>query len=372
MTSLAKFAELVCMAKAKVIELSEEERRELQKRVNARSGRRHEAQRAGVILRAAQGMSNRQISREVGLHYNAVGKTRVRFMGERLGALQDRPRSGRKPTIALEIKRRILSEVTQPPPGLGRWSVRTMAQHLGVSKATVQRLWAQNELKPHLKKIFKLSSDPEFELKFWDVIGLYLDPPERAVVLCSDEKSQIQALQRTQPGLPLGLGHVRTETHDYYRHGTLTLFAALDYLQGKVFARTAKRHTHRQWLDFLKQLDREIAPHLDIHIILDNYATHKHAAVRKWLAKRPRIKLHFVPTGSSWLNLVERFFRDLSQQAILPGSFASVAALSDAITHYLARHNLNPKRYVWRADGAAVLAKIQRAWEIAIGEQHNM
>jgi transposase/transcriptional regulator with XRE-family HTH domain len=357
---------MLLMAKAEAIELSEEERGVLHKRATARSGKRNEAQRAGVILRAAAGMTNREISRELGIHYNAVGKTRARFVRERLGALRDRPRSGRKPTIAAELKRRILSEVTQPAPGLARWSVRSMARHLGVSKDTVQRLWAQNELKPHLKKVFKLSSDPEFEVKFWDVIGLYLNPPERAVVLCSDEKSQIQALQRTQPGLPLGLGHVRTETHDYYRHGTVTLFAALDYLEGKVFAHTAKRHTHRQWLDFLKQLDRQIAPHLDIHLVLDNYATHQHATVRKWLAKRPRIKLHFVPTGSSWLNLVERFFRDLSQQAILPGSFASVAELTDALMHYLARHNLNPKRYVWRADGAAVLAKIQRAWEAAL------
>jgi transposase len=317
-------------------------------------------------LRAAQGVPNRQIAREVGLHYNAIGKTRARFVQERLGALQDRPRSGRKPTITAEVKGRILTEATQPPPGLARWSVRSMAARQGVSKATVQRLWAKNDLQPHRTKVFKLSSDPHFEAKVWDVIGLYLDPPERALVLCCDEKTQIQALQRSQPGLPLGLGHLRTETHDYYRHGTVTLFAALDYLDGKVLARTAPKHTHRQWLEFLKQIERETPPELDLHLVLDNYATHKHATVRQWLAKRPRFHLHFVPTRSSWLNLVERFFRDLSQQAILPGSFGSVPELVDALMAYLARHNLQPKRYVWRAEGAAVLAKIQRAWDAAL------
>ena len=354
------------MAKAAVIELNEEERQRLDTLAHARSGKRHETLRAQVILLAARGVPNRQIARQVGLHFNAVGKTRARFAQERLGALQDRPRSGRKPTVPAEVKRRIVTEVTQPPPGLARWSVRTMAAHQGVSKATVQRLWAKNELKPHRTKIFKLSGDPHFEAKFWDVIGLYLQPPEHALVLCCDEKPQIQALQRSQPGLPLGPGQLRTETHDYHRHGTVTLFAALDYLAGKVLACTASKHTHRQWLEFLKHLDRETPPELALHLIVDNYATHKHAKVKAWLAKRPRFHLHFVPTGSSWLNLVERFFRDLSQQAILPGSFGSVPELVDAIMKYLARHNLAPKRYVWRADGATVLAKIQRAWEAAL------
>jgi transposase len=354
------------MAKAAVIELTEEERQRLHALAHARSGKRHETLRAQAILLAAQGVANRQIARQVGLHYNAVGKTRARFVHERLGALQDRPGRGRKPTIPAEVKRRILTEVTQPPPGLARWSVRTMAAEQGVSKATVQRLWAKNELKPHRTKIFKLSSDPHFEAKFWDVIGLYLNPPEHALVLCCDEKPQIQALQRSQPGLPLSPGRLRTETHDYYRHGTVTLFAALDYLEGKVLACTAPKHTHRQWLAFLKHLDRETPPEVALHLILDNYATHKHAKVKAGLAKRPRFHLHFVPTGSSWLNLVERFFRDLSQQAILPGSFGSVPELVEAIMKYLTRHNLQPKRYVWRADGAAVLAKIQRAWEAAL------
>src|SRR5919109_2855768 len=222
------------MAKAAVIELTEEERQRLHALAHARSGKRHETLRAQAILLAAQGAPTRQIARQVGLHFNAVGKTRPRFAQERLGALQDRPRSGRNPPIPAEVKRRILSEVTQPPPGLARWSVRTMAAEQGVSKATVQRLWAKNELKPHRTKIFKLSADPHFEAKFWDVLGLYVNPPEHALVLCCDEKPQIQALQRGQPGLALSPGYLRTETHDYYRHGTVTLFAALNYLDGKV------------------------------------------------------------------------------------------------------------------------------------------
>jgi transposase len=357
---------MLLMAKAEAIELSEEERGVLHKRATARSGKRNEAQRAGVILRAAAGMTNREISRELGIHYNAVGKTRARFVRERLGALRDRPRSGRKPTIAAELKRRILSELTQPAPGLARWSVRSMARHLGVSKDTVQRLWAQNELKPHLKKVFKLSSDPEFEVKFWDVIGLYLN--RRSARWCFVPTRRVRSRPCNAPSrdCPWAWAMCAPKPTTIIATGRSRSLPPSITWRGKVFAHTAKRHTHRQWLDFLKQLDRQIAPHLDIHLVLDNYATHKHATVRKWLAKRPRIKLHFVPTGSSWLNLVERFFRDLSQQAILPGSFASVAELTDALMHYLARHNLNPKRYVWRADGAAVLAKIQRAWEAAL------
>ena len=275
-------------------------------------------------------------------------------------------------TISALTHRQIVDQATRPPQGLARWTCRSMARELGVSKATVQRVWSENEIKPHLTRVFKLSTDPDFEAKFWDVIGLYLNPPERAVVLCCDEKSQIQALQRNQPGLPLGKGHIRTQTHDYYRNGTVTLFAALDYLQGKVIAHTAQTHTHRQWLEFLKQIDREIPLSQHVHIILDNYSTHKHPAIKRWLARHPRFELHFTPTGSSWMNLVERFFRDLSQQAILPGSFGSVRQLVDAIMQYLAQHNLNPKRYVWRAKGEEILAKIQRAWKVALGENHNV
>lgn len=238
-----------------------------------------------------------------------------------------------------------------------------MSKHAGVSKSRVQQLWERNDLKPHQTRTFKLSNDPHFETKFWDIIGLYLDPPTKAVVLCCDEKSQCQALERTQPGLPLGQGHVCTRTHDYYRHGTLTLFAALDYLEGKIIAQSAPRHRHQEWLGFLKQIEQEVPAGQDIHLIVDNYATHKHPRVKKWLKKHPRIHQHFTPTSSSWLNLVERFFRDVSQDVISPGSFRSVPELKRAIFNYLAERNEAPQRYVWRADGQKILDKIRRARE---------
>jgi hypothetical protein len=240
-----------------------------------------------------------------------------------------------------------------------------MAREVGISKSSVQKLWAQNELKPHRSRTFKLSNDPEFKTKFWDIVGLYLNPPEQALVLCCDEKSQIQALSRSQPGLPLKTGYIQTRTHDYYRHGTVTLFAALDYLQGKIIARTDQRHTHREWLGFLKQINAQTPTHLELHLILDNYSAHKQPKVKAWLARHPRFHLHFTPTSSSWLNLVERFFRDLSQQAILGASFQSVHQLVRAIDAYLADHNLRAKRYVWRADGQEILRKIERAWQVA-------
>ena len=235
-----------------------------------------------------------------------------------------------------------------------------MARMAGVSKATVQRLWAANDIKPHLSRTFKLSKDKHFETKFWDVIGLYLDPPEKALVLCCDEKSQCQALERTQPGLPLGIGHIKTKTHDYVRHGTLTLFAALNYLDGRLISRIAKRHRHQEWLAFLKIIDRETPCGLDIHLIADNYATHKHDEVRRWLAKHPRFHMHFTPTSSSWLNLVERFFRDLTDY-ITEKSFASVGELSTAIIAFLVERNKNAKRYVWRAKGEDILRKVEAA-----------
>jgi transposase len=262
----------------------------------------------------------------------------------------------------------VLTAVVQPPPGRARWSCRSMARHSGLSRSAVQRLWAANDLKPHRSRTFKLSRDPEFEAKFWDIVGLYLDPPARALVLCCDEKSQCQALERTQPGLPLGQGHIATRTHDYYRHGTVTLFAALNYLNGKILAERAPRHRHQEWLKFLQAIERASPPEVDVHLILDNYATHKHPKVRRWLAQRPRFHLHFTPTSASWLNLVERFFRDLSQDVVRPGSFASVRELTEAIWAYLTERNLKPQRYEWRADGKAILEKIHRARQALAGQ----
>lgn len=235
-----------------------------------------------------------------------------------------------------------------------------MAQAAGVSHASVQRLWAANDIKPHLLRTFKLSGDAHFEDKFWDVIGLYLNPPEKALVLCCDEKSQCQALERTQPGLPLGIGHVKTVTHDYIRHGTLTLFAALNYLEGKLITTIAEQHRHQEWLAFLKKIDRETPKDLAIHLIADNYSTHKHAEVKAWLTKHPRFHMHFTPTSSSWLNLVERFFRDITDR-IRDCSFASVRELADTIIAFLADRNQNPKRYVWKAKGEDILRKIHQA-----------
>lgn len=236
-----------------------------------------------------------------------------------------------------------------------------MAREVGISADSVRRIWRANDLKPHLVETFKVSNDKRFEEKFWDVIGLYLDPPEKALVLCCDEKSQCQALERTQSGLPLGVGHVRTRTHDYVRHGTITLFAALSYLDGKIISRTETHHTHVEWLRFLKQIDRETPKDQDVHLIVDNYSTHKHEKVEAWLNKHPRFHVHFTPTSSSWLNLVERFFGELTQDVVREGSFTSVRELVRDIESYLAERNLNPKPYKWRARGEEILRKIQRA-----------
>ena len=321
--------------------------------------------RARLILECATGADNVQVAKRLATSEQTVTLWRGRFLQEGMGGLADLARSGRPERIKPALKGRILSEAVRPPATLARWSTRSMARHLGVSKATVQRVWSTHDIKPHRTRIFKLSCDEQFEAKFWDVIGVYLNPPDHAVVLCCDEKSQCQALQRSQPGLPLAQGHIRTVTHDYYRHGTVTLFAALDYLSGKVISQVAPRHRHNEWLKFLKKLDAEIAGDLSIHLIVDNYSPHKHQKVRRWLERHPRFHLHFTPTSASWMNMVERFFRDLSQPAILPGSFGSVAELVDTINQYLSQPNLEPKRYVWHADGQEVLAKIRRAWEAA-------
>lgn len=348
-----------------------EQREALQRLVQRPTAAQRAVRRAQIILHRAAGLSQTETARRLGINRPVVALWERRFGDAGLAGLADAQGRGRKPSVALATKAAIVSRATQPPPGRARWSVRAMAQATGVSKATVQRLWAANAIKPHLTRTFKLSSDPQFEAKFWDVIGLYLEPPDKALVLCCDEKSQCQALERTQPGLPLGVGHVRTRTHDYTRHGTITLFAALSYLDGKIFGQTAPRHTHQHWLGFLKQLDKATPGELTLHLIIDNYATHKHAKVQSWIAwrnarqRRPhggeRIVLHFTPTSSSWLNLIERFFRDLTADVVREGSFASVRQLISAIGTYLAQHNLAPKRYVWHAQGEDILAKILRA-----------
>ena len=319
------------------------------------------AWRARIVLACADGLDDTAAARRERTSRVSVGLWRQRFLDQGIAGLHDQPRPGRPAVLPPEKINTVLTAVVQPPKGRTRWSIRSMARHAGVSKTRVQQLWSRNDLKPHLTRTFKLSRDPQFEPKFWDVIGLYLQPPHKALVLCCDEKSQCQALERTQPGLPLGMGHLRTRTHDYTRHGTVTLFAALNYLDGKIYSTTAARHTHVEWLAFLKQIERQTPRELALHLIVDNYATHKHPAVRAWLAKHPRLHLHFTPTGSSWLNLVERFFRDLTVDVVREGSFGSVRALIQAIEDYLAERNLHPKPYRWRAEGAEILRKIKAA-----------
>ncbi len=309
----------------------------------------------------AGGCSQREAARQLGVSVPSVNKWSQRFDLEGLAGLFDKPGRGAKRSIPDPTVKRIIEMAGPAPPGRRRWSTRSAAAAAGVSSDTVSRIWRGQGLKPHRSRTFKVSSDKHFEAKFWDVIGLYLDPPERSLVLCCDEKTQCQALERTQPCLPLGVGHIRTRTHDYIRHGTITLFAALNYLDGKLIHRTEERHTHVEWLRFLKQIERKTPPDVDIHLIADNYCTHKHAKVTAWLAKRERFHMHFTPTSSSWMNLLERFFADLTEDSVRAGSFVSVAQLVEAITAYLAEGNANPKPYRWKADGQEILDKIHRA-----------
>jgi transposase len=261
-----------------------------------------------------------------------------------------------------EMESRIVqATLHEKPANATHWSTRRMAEHLGVGATTVRRAWRNNGLKPHLSRTFKVSRDPRFEDKLLDVVGLYLNPPEHALVLSCDEKSQIQALNRTQPGLPMKAGRAGTVTHDYKRHGTTTLFAALNTLDGRVISMCQPRHRHTEWLKFLRLIDRQTAKHLTLHLIVDNYATHSHPAVQAWLAKHPRFVMHFTPTGASWLNMVERFFRDITDKRIRRDSFTSVAELELAIDLYVAHHNIDPKPFIWTASASDILAKVTRA-----------
>lgn len=313
-------------------------------------------------------MAQVEVAKTLGVSIPCVNKWSQRFDREGLAGLLDLKGRGRPATIPQEIVAKVISGATTPPQPKKRWSVRSMARSLGISPDSVHRIWRANEIKPHLVRTFKISTDKNFEEKFWDVIGLYLNPPERSLVLCCDEKSQCQALERTQPGLPLGIGEIQTKTHDYKRHGTVTLFAALNYLDGKLIARTETKHTHVEWLRFLKQIDREVPKDLDLHLIVDNYCTHKEESVKKWLSRHPRFHIHFTPTSSSWLNLVERFFGEITQDVIREGSFSSVNDLIRDIEAYLEQRNQNPKPYKWKAKGEEILRKIKRAKE-ALGSE---
>ena len=345
----------------KIIKLTDDEKTELQKRVNGYSYSKRDGLRANIILLKAMGKSQVEIEKKLNVSNRTVIKWVNRFINNSIDGLQDASGRGPKNTIPDKIVNKIITQATQPPEKMSRWSTRTMAKEAGVSQTTVIRIWHANDIKPHITKTFKLSKDPNFEEKFWDIIGLYLNPPDKALVFCCDEKSQCQALERTQPGLPLGMGYIKTKTHDYYRHGTTTLFAALNYLDGSLISNTQEKHRHEEWLTFLKQIDKETPKNLDLHLIIDNYSTHKHQNVKNWLIKHPRFHMHFTPTGSSWMNLVERFFADITSDVIRDGSFKNVKELEKSINNYLSDRNKNPKRYVWRKKGAEILTKINKA-----------
>lgn len=320
------------------------------------------AMRARIVLAAAAGESNSQIARELGVSRPTVIMWRERFAAGGPAALAEtKPGRGRKPSISTAKVKAIVDATTQTtPPGETHWSCRSMAAAQGVSPATVQRIWDAHGLKPHRVRTFKVSNDPRFFEKLTDVVGLYLNPPEQAIVLCVDEKSQIQALDRTQASLPMKKGRAGTMTHDYKRNGTTTLFAALSMLDGSVVGQCLPRHRHQEFLKFLRTLDREFPRDLELHLIVDNYRTHKHANVNNWLAKHPRFKLHFIPTSSSWLNLVERWFRELTDKAIRRGAFHSVPDLIAAIEAYLDAHNDDPKPFTWTASADAIIDKVSR------------
>lgn len=345
------------------VSLSEAQREQLQSRANARRIAVRVAQRAQMILFAAEGWTDKDIAQRLQCGRRAVARWRQRFIDFGTpGIERDAPRPGRKPRIsAVKVKRIVQMTTLERPVNATHWSTRSMAAAAKISEASVRRIWHAHGLKPHVVSTFKVSNDKRFVDKLEDVVGLYLNPPEHALVLCCDEKSQIQALDRTQPGLPLKRGRAQTMTHDYKRHGTTTLFAALNTLDGSLIGQCMPKHRHQEWLRFLKLIDANTPKHLDLHLIADNYGTHKHANVQKWLAKHPRIHMHFTPTSASWLNMVERFFRDLSEQQLVRGVFRSIPELIDTIDAYIEQHNRDPKPFIWTARATDILAKVVRA-----------
>jgi transposase len=351
------------MRVAKAIELDEQAERELRILSQRRRVEARVQQRARMILLAAKGWQNQDIAEEVKLDRRQVALWRQRFLDGGIQALlRDAPRSGRKPRVTPEFESRIVNTTLHERPAAAtHWSTRTLAAHLGVSATSVRRVWQRNGLKPHLQSTFKLSNDKRFVEKLSDIVGLYLNPPERALVLSCDEKSQIQALNRTQPGLPMKKGRAATMTHDYKRHGTTTLFAALNMLDGKVIGMCQPKHRHQEWLKFLRRIDQQTPPELDLHLIVDNYCTHKHQKVQRWLARHPRFHVHYTPTSASWLNMVERFFRDITENRIRRDSFTSVRELQQTIYDYLEHHNDDPKPFIWTAKADDILAKVTRA-----------
>ncbi len=346
------------------LELTDEERAALEAMARSSSLPHRSVVQARGLLLAAEGIGNNEIARRCGVEPNAVRRWRSKFAVDGVeGVGRIRPGRGRKPEVPDEVIEAIVHDTLHTTPaGATHWSTRSMAEHAGVGKDTVARIWRARQIRPHRVETFKLSNDPAFEEKLVDVVGLYLNPPERAVVLCFDEKSQCQALERSQPSLPLTRGRAGTMTHDYKRHGTTTLFAALDTATGKVLNHCFPRHRNREFLAFLKIIDGQVPRDLDIHLVLDNYAAHKHPAIREWLAK-PRQKrwhLHFTPTSSSWLNLVERWFKELTDKQLRRSSFTSVDHLIDTIDEWADHWNDDPKPFVWHKTAEDIIAKVRR------------
>ena len=341
--------------------LSDEEQKQLESIVRSRSLPYGLVTRARIVLLAAQEFSNRVIAEKVGLSFQSVCKWRQRYLQHGLSGLYDEIRPGRPRSISDEQVAELIRKTLDTTPRDGtHWTIRSVAKDAHLSRPTVHRIWKAFGLQPHRQRTFKLSSDPFFVEKVRDIIGLYINPPDKAMVLCVDEKSQIQALERTQPLLPMGLGYVEGVTHDYVRHGTTTLFAALDIATGHVITRCKKRHRHQEYLSFLKHVNANVPQDLDIHLVVDNYSTHKHQAVKRWLAEHPRYQVHYTPTHASWLNQVEIWFNVITQKAIRRGTFKSVKELTAKINHFVKQYNTNSRPFVWTATADSILEKIQR------------
>ncbi len=351
------------MRVAAEVKLSKDEREQLEKLSRARTATVRLAQRSKMIVMAAAGIPDLKIAAELGVARQTVARWRGRFIRNGIAGIEkDAPRPGRKPQISSQRVQKVVRLTTQKKPlDATHWSTRSMARATGISAASVRRIWKRHGLKPHLLRSFKLSNDPLFAEKVEDIVGLYLNPPEHALVLSVDEKSQVQALDRTQPGLPLKKGRAGTMTHDYKRNGTTTLFAALNTLDGKVISTCMPRHRHQEWLKFLRLIDKSTPRRKQLHLIVDNYSPHKHPDVQAWMKKHKRFHVHFTPTSASWLNMVERFFRDLTQKQLRRGCFASVAELIETIEKYIARHNTNPTPFIWTAKASDILEKVKRA-----------
>jgi transposase len=359
------------MRKFERISITAADRERLERLVRDRNTPQKVVWRARIVLLDSEGLTAEAIAAAVDKSLLTVRRWRGRYLAKGVdGLLKDATRPSRvKPLPPETVERVVHMTLREKPPNATHWSLRSMAKAAGISYSSVQRIWQAHGLKPHLVKTFKVSRDKNFAAKVTDVVGLYLNPPDKALVLCVDEKSQIQALDRTQPGLPMKKGRAGTMTHDYKRNGTTTLFAALNMLDGSVIGTCMPRHRHREFLRFLKLIDQKTPAGLDLHLIVDNYATHKTPAVKRWIKAHPRFHLHFTPTSASWLNMVERFFAEITRNRIRRGAFKSVAQLKDAILQYLEKHNADPKPFVWTKSASQILEKVARAKQV-LESQH--